>query len=244
MQSVCIFVFYYYLCCASTLRKLNAERLKNMATSISGNAQRELIPAGTYAARCVKLISLGNIENNFNGQISKSKKIVVVWEIPEIMKVWKEGEDAKPATIFKEYTASLGKPTGKSNLRDDLVSWRGKAFTEEERKNFVIAKLLGAPCLLNITHKPGVKDPSTLRENISSIMTLPKSMTCAPQITESFDFNLGEDFSWEKFNSLPDFFKDKIKTSDEFKAMEAITNPATGGVYQPTPEEGEDKLPF
>lgn len=215
-----------------------------MATSISGNAQRELIPAGTYAARCVKLISLGNIENNFNGQITKSKKIVVVWEIPEIMKKWKDDEPEMPATIFKEYTASLGKPSGKSNLRDDLVSWRGKAFTEEERKNFVISKLLGAPCLLNITHKPGVKDPSVLRENISSIMTLPKSMTCAPQITPSFDFNLGEDFSWDKFNSLPDFFKDKIKTSDEFKAMDTVTNPATGAVYAAMPEDDGNPLPF
>jgi hypothetical protein len=215
-----------------------------MATSISGNAQRELIPAGSYAARCVKLISLGNIENNYNGQITKSRKIVIVWEIPEIMKVWKEGEEAKPATIFKEYTATLGKPTGKSTLRDDLVAWRGKAFTEEERQKFIISKLLGVPVLMNIIHQPGQKDPSVKREKISSLMPLPKSMTCDPQITPNFEFNFDEDFSWDKFNSLPDFLKDKIKTSDEFKAMETITNPATGSAFSPVGEDDNSPLPF
>jgi len=45
-----------------------------------------------------------------------------------------------------------------------------------------------------------------------------KGMTCPDQINESFEFNVLE-FSEDKFNQLPDFIKDKVKTSAEYKHL-------------------------
>jgi len=39
-----------------------------------------------------------------------------------------------------------------SNLRRDLESWRGRAFTEAERKAFDVEKLIGVNCQLSLKH--------------------------------------------------------------------------------------------
>ena len=64
-------------------------------------------------------------------------------------------------TISKFYTLSLHE---KSNLGQDLVSWRGRPFTETERQGFDITKLIGVTCQLNVMHTDSGK------ERISSVM--------------------------------------------------------------------------
>jgi hypothetical protein len=108
----------------------------------------------------------------------------------------------------------------KANLRAFLTSWRGKAFTEEEASEFDVTKLLGVPCLLNVIHKQGRKDPTKVFDEIASATPLPKGMACPPQINPTFEFSHSE-WDWEKFDGLPNFLQEKIKQSEEYKAIVA-----------------------
>jgi glutamate mutase epsilon subunit len=106
----------------------------------------------------------------------------------------------------------------KANLRKILTSWRGKAFTEEEARAFDITKLLGATCMLNIVHKPGTKDPTKVYEEIASVSTLPKGLTCPPAVNKILRLEYDK---WDQgvYDSLPDFIKKKIQVSEEYKSM-------------------------
>lgn len=181
----------------------------------SNGTQRELIPAGNYIARCYQMIEIGSIEEVIQGQTKTLKKVRIGWELPMEKRVFKEENGEQPLVISKEYTLSMNE---KSNLRKDLKSWRGKDFTEEEARSFDITKLLGVPCMLNIIHKPLKTDPTRIYEEISGITSLPKGMTAPEQITPRLELSY-DSWNQELFDSLPDFIKQKITASAEYKAM-------------------------
>lgn len=180
----------------------------------SGGSSFTPIEAGNYPARCYQMIHIGTIEENILGTVKKLNKVRLTWELPTEMKEWKEGEGEKPAIISKDFTLSMNE---KATLRKMLASWRGKDFSEEEAKAFDVTKLLGVACLVNVIHKPS-KDGSKTYAEIGSISPLPKGMTCDPQINPSAALSY-DAFDSQLFESLPDFIKDKIKSSDEYKAM-------------------------
>ena len=107
----------------------------------------------------------------------------------------------------------------KATLRKMLASWRGKDFTEAEAKSFDITKLLGVACMLNIIEKPGTKDPSIVYNEIASVSPMIKGMQCPAQVNPTFVISY-DNFDFEKYESLPDFIKDKMKTSEEFRKMQ------------------------
>lgn len=207
----------------------------------ASTAKRELIPAGNYVARCYQMIEIGTITENIRGKSSTNPKVRIGWELPEELRVFNEEKGEQPLVISKEYNLYTSE---KSNLRKMLASWRGKDFTEDEAKAFDVMKLLGVPCMLNIIHKNGVSDPSKVYEEIGSISPIPKSMKCPPQITPTFVLAY-DDFDYTKFDSLPDFIKDKMKTSLEFVAMQT---PNSKHMNHTTEGENfnseDDDLPF
>lgn len=174
---------------------------------------RVLTPAGNYIARCYQMVQIGTTTEIVMGKATTAPKVRIGWELPTEKKVFDESKGEQPLVISTDYTLSMHK---KSNLRQTLASWRGKDFTEEEAKAFDVTKLLGKPCFLNIIHKPGVADPTKMYEKISSITPLPKGVTCPDQITPMFVLSYDE-WSDEKFLSLPDFVQEKIKSSAEFQ---------------------------
>lgn len=210
-----------------------------MAINASNNGvKKELIPAGNYIARCYQMLEIGHVSENIMGVQKTLQKVRIGWELPEEKRVFDTTKGEQPLVISKEYTLSMNE---KSNLRKDLKSWRGKDFTEEEAKSFDITKLLGAPCMLNIIHNPSKSDPSKIYEQISGITPLPKGMKCPAQINKSIVLSY-DNFNWELFNSLPDFLKTKIQSSEEFEAMQS-----PGSRNIPEPEsitEPIDDLPF
>jgi len=201
--------------------------------------ERELIPAGNYVARCYKMIEIGTIPTEYLGETKMLHKVRIGWELPTELKVFNPEKGEQPCVIDKEYTLSLGE---KANLRKDLQSWRGKAFTEQEAEAFDITKLLGVPCMLNIIHVQGKKDASKTYQSIGSVSPLPKGLECPAQINETFVFDF-ENFNQSKFDSLPDFIKDSIKTSEEFKSL---TNPIQDSFVMTSDfkEEEHNDLPF
>lgn len=212
-----------------------------MITVPKAEVQRELIPAGNYIARCYKMIEIGTIDGEYQGVANSLHKVRIGWELPTELKIFKEENGLQPLVIDKEYTLSLGE---KASLRKDLKSWRGKDFTQAEADNFDISVLIGVPCLLNIIHNPKKTDPTKLYQAIGSISPLPKGMQCPEAVNAKFEFSLNE-FEKEKFDSLPEFLRNQIASSKEYKAMfeskqegTAISEPANIG------SENEDDMPF
>jgi len=201
-----------------------------------GGSNREPIPAGTYMARCYQMIHIGTVTELIQGQEKTLNKVRITWELPTELKEFKEGEGEKPYSISKEFTLSMNE---KATLRKFLASWRGKDFTEEQAKSFDIVVLLGVECVLSIIHKPS-KDGSKMYEEISSVSRPMKGSACPPAINETRELTYSN-FDWDFFNTLPDFIKDKMKLSVEFKQL---SSPGTIETPPAHKEEDEGDLPF
>ncbi len=202
----------------------------------NGSSSYEPIPSGSYAARCYSMVHIGTIEENIMGTNKKLNKVRISWELPTELKVFKEENGEQPHVISKEFTLSLHE---KSTLRAFLKNWRGKDFTDEEAAAFDIEKLIGAPCMLNITHKQK-KDNSGVYAEIGSVSAMPKGLVCPPQINTSYVWTY-DDFDATKFGLLPEYLKTKMVNSDEYK------HAITGGKELESPpaaHEPEDDLPF
>ena len=195
------------------------------------------IDSGTYVARCFSMVHIGTVGQELFEK-KEANKVRITWELPTETKIFKEGEEPKILTIGKEFTLSLHE---KSNLRKFLESWRGRGFTEEEAKKFDVTKLLGVPCMLSVIHKTSKQ--GKLYAEISSISTLPKSLTCPEQINLNFEFSL-ENFDQKKFDSLPDWLKDKIKTSKEYRELTDPAHSDISGKDEDIEVENNDGLPF
>lgn len=201
---------------------------------------KELIPAGNYFARCYQMIQIGHVKEVIMGQVKTLNKVRIGWELPTEMRVFNKERGEQPLVIDQEFTLSMHE---KSNLRKILASWRGRDFTIEEAGSFDITKLLGKPCMLNIIHKPGVSDPTKIYEKIGSVSPLPKGTKIPDQINATSVLQF-DNFDNVLFSSLPDFIKDKIKTSEEFIKMQ---NPQMNDfTYSNVNEMTEpiDDLPF
>jgi hypothetical protein len=207
-----------------------------IATNKGGESNYTPIPAGNHIARCYSMVELGTLSEVILGQEKQVHKIRLTFELPDELKVFNADKGEQPCVISKEFTLSMNE---KSNLRGFLKSWRGKDFTEDEAASFDVTKLLGVPCLLNIIHKPGKKDPSRIYDEIASATPLMKNMICPPQVNPNFEFSL-QDFDQNRFEALPDFLKDKIRQSKEYKAMfQEATAPAPVKPMAP-PMKNED----
>lgn len=208
-----------------------------MAINATNTAtKRELIPAGNYVARCYQMIHIGTVTENYLGEQKEMNKVRIGWELPTETKVFSEERGEEPLVISKEFTLSMNE---KANLRKTLASWRGKDFSEEEARKFDVTVLIGKPCMLNIIHKPKATDPSTIYAEIGSISPLPKGFACPEQINKTVLIEY-DNFNFEAFETLPDFIKEKMKTSAEFKNLQApqeAHSESEKGV-------GEDDLPF
>ena len=208
-------------------------------TATNEGVKREIIPSGNYVARCYSMVHVGTVEEDYMGESKVQNKARITWELPTEMRVFKEENGEQPMVISKEYTLSMHE---KSNLRRDLESWRGKGFTEEEARNFDVTKLLGIPCMINIIHR--TSKGGTEYATISTISPLPKGLTCPKQINPTFEFNFDEKFDETALDQFPDFIKDKIKSSMEYKKLmnEWVDLPESES--QGTDNEPEDDLPF
>ena len=213
------------------------------ATS-TGSAPRELIPAGNYIARCYKMVHVGTVEEIILGEKKVLNKVRIGWELPLELRVFNQEKGEQPLVVEKEVNLSLHE---KSALRALLKSWRGKDFTEEQAKSFDITKLLGVPCMLNIVHQPAKKDPSKIYEQIAGVTPMPKGINCPQQINPMFVLSY-DDWDEEKFNSLPDFIKNKMITSKEYKDMKhpnsKEVNNGNDAEFRVADNPDDDGLPF
>lgn len=113
--------------------------------SDSGNGDFEKTPLGNQQAVCAFVEDIGTHRGEYQGVPNERHQIVICWELKAKMK---DGDNAgKPFMVPKFYTLSLSE---KANLRKDLESWRGRAFTAEQLKGFDVEVLKGVNCLINV----------------------------------------------------------------------------------------------
>jgi len=186
-----------------------------IAKSTGESTQRELIPAGTYVARCYSVVHLGHVTQKYMGEEKVVDLVRFTWELPTELRCFNQDKGMQPCAISKEMTLSLNE---KSNLRQLLNSWRGKALTEKEAESFDLARLIGQPCMINLIHQPSKTNPEKVYERIAAVMPMMKGMTCPPQHNPSMEFSVLE-FDRTKFETLPAFLQEMITGSTEYKAM-------------------------
>ena len=202
--------------------------------------KRELVPQGNYVARCYQMIEIGTVKEEYKGVPKEHQKVRIGWEFPLELRVFDEAKGEQPLVISNKYTVSMG---DKANLRKVLESWRGKAFTEEEAKAFDITKLLGVPCFLNVIHKTS-EDGSKTYANIASVTPLPKGIECPPQVNPMFVLSYDE-FDYKKFMDLPDFIKEEMEVTPEFKLATTTSDaPHDEPPHLTGKDEKESDLPF
>lgn len=177
---------------------------------------KTLVPEGTHPARVIGFIQIGTTDDTYLGQPIKSNKIRLTWEFPDELKVFKEGEDAKPLVHSQEYTFSMGK---KSNLRPIVEGIIGTSLDEEEAYNFNFESLLNIPCLVSIKH--GETKKGSQYAKVATTAPLIKGMNVKEAYNPITILTYG---SWndEKFLALPDFIKEKMMKSEEYKTMKGI----------------------
>lgn len=205
------------------------------------------VPAGMHLARCYRIIDLGTQKSEYEGKVNFLHKVKFVWEVHG------EEEDGtplvtdkgEPMIITKDYTLSWGE---KANLRKDLVSWRGRPFTEEEQRRFDLKQVLDKWCMLNVTHKPK-KDGNGVYANVVAVNPVPAAIKSS--IPDGFNkvgmFTLNSP-DMEMFDTFSDYLKKTIMASPEWQSMlkadkqlaeQGIKKPSDGGF-----DDMDDDLPF
>jgi hypothetical protein len=141
----------------------------------SGGGDFKRVPPGVFIGRCYSVIDLGTQEVEFQGDKKLQRKVQIRWELfgeeedGTPLTVEKDGQ-TMPLTISKRYTLSL---SDKARLRADLAAWRGRDFNPDELKGFDISKLIGAYCMVNVTHN---ETNGKTYSNIASLTPLPSAM--------------------------------------------------------------------
>ena len=183
-----------------------------IATSTGSPKQFKLAPAGNHIARVSRIIHIGTVPEVYNGEDKMMNKVLIGFELPTELEVFKEEKGKEPFVVSREYTLSMNE---KANLRKLVEGILGVALSDEEAEHFDVTSLSGKVCLLNVVHKT-----SQVSKNeyaiIQGAAPLPKGMTAPDAVNKplvvDYDTLMPDDF-----NNLPDYIKEKMKVSVEYK---------------------------
>jgi hypothetical protein len=150
------------------------------------------------------------------GQEKHLRKIMVQFEVHSIDD---DGnplltDKGEPLSISKNYTLSLNE---KANLSLDLESWRGSAFTADERKGFELKKLLGVWAMISVAKSIGHDGKEYT--NINNINPVPAKIKKAGLPDPHNDAKLFsiEDPDMQMFETFGAKLKEKIGNSPEWQ---------------------------
>jgi hypothetical protein len=177
--------------------------------------QRPLPPEDTHIARVYQIVELGTHTEEIQGESKTRRLIRLGFELPEATCVFAEGEEARPFVVSKEYSFSMHK---KSSLRPVVEAIRGKFKDDGEANDFNLQDLIGAGCFITVEQKQA-KGSGNKYANISGIAKLPKTTEVPAAINKPVVYHTSQG-KGGAFESLPDFLKEQIITSPEFKAAQ------------------------
>ena len=98
-------------------------------------------------------------------------------------------------------------------MGNDLASWRGRPFTDQERQGFDIAALCGVPCMLNVMEGKNGKP------RVAAVLPAPKDSPVAEQYHNSVVFAITDwqENKREAFNQLPEGIRNIILRAKELE---------------------------
>lgn len=217
------------------------EKIMALIATASAGADFKPTPAGVFIARCYRIIDLGTQRGEWKGKEKWSRKIVFSWELfgEEDDGTPLVAEDGFPLVVSKRYTLSLGE---NSNLRADLKSWRGRDFTLDELNGFDVKNVLGAYCMLNITHDE--KDGKTYA-NVASISPLPSALRNAkPDGVNDLSFFDVTEPDRPLFATLSAKLQETIQACKEWNKEPVNAAATRSASHAPAFADMDDDIPF
>ena len=210
-----------------------------MKAPVQEKAQRVLAPQGTHVARIVRLIDIGTIPTEWQGEARMTHKIWLDFELVDETYKFKDGEDEKPFVLGRKYTFSMSE---KASLRKIIEGIIGASLLEQEAVAFDVEQIVGKACLVNIKHNQvGDKTYANI-ETAAPLMKGQKAKEAFnPIVTLTY-----ENWDEDTFTSLPDFIKEMIESSKEYKRMKSpvpLNKNATPLEY-PKDEINPEDIPF
>ena len=182
-----------------------------IVSETAGGSAYTPCPPGSYMARCVRLLDLGTVTTDYQGEAKTAHKCLLAFEVldPETRR-----DDGAPFVLSKRYTLSLHE---KAALRKELASWRGRDFTPEELKGFDLRNILGQPCFVSVVET--TKGDRTY-SNIASIMKAPKGMPVPESVEPLLYWSMSDTApNWEAFALLHPKLVEQIEQTPEFKRL-------------------------
>ena len=119
-------------------------------------------PEGLWTAICCDVFDRGIVETKYGPKV----KIRISWQLEE-----RNPKTNKRFIVWRDFSPSLEE---KSHLKPILEAWRGRKFTDVEREEFDIEKLIGVCCQVQILHNAG--DEGTLWANVQAVVPYPRDM--------------------------------------------------------------------
>lgn len=208
-----------------------------------------ITPAGNHIARLYSIIHIGTLDGEYMGDPKQTDTVRLGFELPLETRVFKDGEEAKPFVISQDFTLSLGE---KANLGKLVRGMKGEAWGPDYDEEQDVTKLIGSTCLLNVIHKTSAKGNEYAK--IESAAPLPKGMDAPEPVNPPFVLDYLENWSDERFSGLPDFIKEKMVTTPEYRfsadggevAVKHDRTPEPGKTYSssnPSLDQGEEIKP-
>jgi hypothetical protein len=200
-----------------------------------------LVPQGTHMARLYSFVHVGTLMEEYMGELKEFNKVRFTFEFPQELHTFSEEKGPQPIVLSQEYNLVMG---DKSKLKKLIEGMLGKTFTEDEAYSFDVTSLLGTACLLSVVHK--VSAAGNTRAEIASASPLMKGQECPPQVNPTFLLTY-QNWNQEKFESLPQFLKDKMLKSREMEEKlgkgEEAPRKKVNGLEYPQEEVGSN-IPF
>lgn len=189
------------------------------------------IPDGKYPARVFQIIQIGSQRFEKNGREWYSPQILLGFELPTLTYENRDGEtvsNIKSATYFLSLNPSR---SGVVGLREIIDGLRGSSeYTEEELEKFDITAFMGKECMVTLS---GVESRGVVYQNITAVE--PCDFTKNGLVLEKYREPIlvtVDDFKNIDAIDLPDWIKDKIMASQEYREMTA-TPALPNEQYQP-----------
>lgn len=203
-----------------------------------GGGNKAMLESGTYPAVCVGLIDIGRQYEERWDKVTP--KVILEWEVIGETHI----EDGKEVnkTITARYTNGLGE---KNKLYKELISWRGRDFTDEEFRGFDLKNILGAPCMLTV--KVSERNGKTYSD-VVGVSKMMKGMHV--EATRPLIYFDVDESPLEMIDKFPQWIQELIINSEEYKERTAGSGNDAGLEYDEQTKFTEDlgeadgQLPF
>lgn len=190
----------------------------SIKSPISGGKEFELVPQGSHIARVYQILHIGTIESTWQGQVRDRDVVRIAFELPNEMRKFRDDEPEKPMVINTgNVTNTMGE---KGKLRPLIQGIIGTKLDEDEAAFFELTAIMGMACMVTVIHEKDTK--GVMRDRISSTAPLPKGIPAPAAINAPFILDFNDNWSQMAYENLPQFLRDMIAGSKEYKAMKGI----------------------